>query len=399
MFRASRHTPAHAIVVWLSLGVVALIAYGSLYPFNLKHSANFDIWHTLSQLSWARAGRGDRVSNVLLYAPLGFCLFLCFDGRVSRTFAASTAVLFAALLSLGIEVAQVFISSRVPSLWDVTLNTCGAIAGVGGGIVWRALSGRLSRTDAGAARGDRAAWLLLFLWVAWRWAPFELQVSLAKLKAALQPLVDPQIEALLCAHYLVWWLIIAQAIFAVANRARVTESLLALIAVTLIGRLFFAEPALIASELLALALLLPALVLLHRLQSMPRRWVLTVAFTSLFLWDSLAPWRFASSAGHFDFWPFMPWIEAGMPVELVWLLQKIFVFAALGWLLKGIGMSPRSVVYAVTLVVVAIECAQLWVPSQSSSVTDPALALAVAWCLLAMDNKSRAVTRPIARSR
>jgi glycopeptide antibiotics resistance protein len=171
MFRASSQTPAHPIVVWLSIGVVALIAYGSLYPFNLKQ-LDMDVWQALAELSWARAGRGDRVSNVLLYVPLGFCLLLCFDGRMRRMASSLLAVAMAASLSLGIEIAQVFISSRVPSLWDVTLNTCGAAVGVACGIIWRLLSQRLARGAAITEHRDRSAWVLVLVWLAWRWTPF-----------------------------------------------------------------------------------------------------------------------------------------------------------------------------------------------------------------------------------
>ena len=372
-----RRTPAHSIVAWLSVGVIALIAYGSLYPFNLKH-VELDVWSALSQLSWARAGRGDRVSNVLLYAPLGFCVFLYLDGRVRRLAAGVIAIAVGALLSLAIEVAQVFISSRVPSLWDVTLNTCGAAAGTLGGIAWHALSARLIRSDAGARYDHRGAWCVLLLWFGWRWAPFQLQLDLAKFKAALQPLTRPEFDAWQTLHYLVWWIVVAQVVFAMVNRTRATESLLAAIAATLIGRLFFAEPALIASELLALVLLLPVLVALHRLSATPRQWLVLTLFATMFVWDALAPWEFSASAGQFDLWPFMSWIQTGLPIDSVWLLHTLFIFFALAWLLNGVGASSRAIVYCLPVAILLIECVQLWLPGQRSSITDPALALAAA---------------------
>ena len=68
---------SRSFVPWLLFAVIALIAYGSLYPFNLKPDAiQVGVLQALHELSWARAGRGDRIANVLLYLPLGFCLFL-----------------------------------------------------------------------------------------------------------------------------------------------------------------------------------------------------------------------------------------------------------------------------------------------------------------------------------
>jgi len=375
-----RRAPAHSIVAWLSLGVIALIAYGSLYPFNLKH-ADFDFWTVFSQLSWARAGRVDRVSNVLLYAPLGFCVFLWFDGRVKRITAAGIALVVGALLSLAIEMAQVFISSRVPSLWDVTLNTCGTAAGAIGGMAWHMLSARLLRSDAGAGTDNRGAWCVLLLWFGWRWAPFELQLNLAKFKAALQPLTRPEFDAWQTLHYLVWWIVVSQIVFAMVNRTRATESLLAVIAATLIGRLFFADPALIASELLALLLLLPTLVALHKVSSAPRQWLVLFLFAALFTWDALEPWEFSTVAGSFGFWPFMGWIQAGMPINAPWLLRLLFIFSALAWLLHTLGASTGLIVYGLPSAILLIEILQLWLAGHRSSVTEPVFALAVVLCL------------------
>ncbi len=78
---APARTPRSSIP-WLTAAVIALIAYGSLYPFNFKPDAQSGLVAALSQLSWARAGRGDRISNVLLYLPLGFCLYLWLNERL-----------------------------------------------------------------------------------------------------------------------------------------------------------------------------------------------------------------------------------------------------------------------------------------------------------------------------
>ena len=86
---------------WLLLAVVALIAYGSLYPFNLKPDVLHDgVLEAVRELSWARAGRSDRIANVLLYLPLGFCLLLWLERRLRRAAAVMLAVLFGALLSV-----------------------------------------------------------------------------------------------------------------------------------------------------------------------------------------------------------------------------------------------------------------------------------------------------------
>ena len=387
---ASRNAPAHGTVVWLSIGVIVLIAYGSLYPFGLKpHAAGQSMWQALGQLSWARAGRVDRISNVLLYVPLGICVFLSLDGRVRRATAAILATVVGTLLSLAIEVAQVFISSRVPSLWDVTFNACGAASGVVGGIAWRILSGRLLAVEAGAGRSDVGAMIGLLFWFCWRWAPFAPHVDLAALKAALQPLIVPQLQAAQCAHYLLWWVVVAEMVFAAVNRTRGTESLLTVIAVTLVGRLFFVDSPLIASELLALLLLLPLLVGLHKVRATARQTLLLVLFVANYLWLELSSWYNVPSVAHggFDFWPFMSWIQAGMPIDAVWLSRRLFLATAAVWLLRNAGVGARATIYWVSGVALAMACLQSWLAHRGGSITEPALAFGVAWSLRLIDER------------
>ncbi len=373
-----------AIVAWLAFAMVALIAYGSLYPFNLKPSENSlgwwqSLWQALTQLSWARAGRGDRVANVLLYVPLGFCLSLWFGDRIRHRAAVVIATFGGAALSLAIEVAQVFISSRVPSLWDVTLNTGGAFAGAIGGVAWRVLSARLPTSVASNTRSDdKTALIVLLLWFAWRWTPFLPHFSLSKLKAALQPLIDPQITLAATAFYLVWWMVIAQAVFAMTSAQRNVEMLLAVIAAVLVGRLFIADLNFVPSELIALVLLLPALVLIHRLRVPARGLLLLSVFATVFVVERVAPLSWSSSGGHFDLWPFLAWYDAGMPLHLYDLLKLLFECAALIWLLQEVGLPMRFGVWLVPIAVFALEVLALWMPGRDGSPTAPLLALATA---------------------
>jgi hypothetical protein len=396
-------TRSPAIVAWLAIGMVALIAYGSLYPFNLKADATNagwwqSLWQALMQLTWARAGRSDRVANVLLYVPLGFCLSLWLDGRMRHRAAVIAATLCGAALSLSIEVAQGFISLRVPSLWDITLNTTGALCGAIGGVAWFTLSARLPSTEVGrGGQGDKATWIVLSLWFASRWAPFIPYFTLTKLKTALQPLVDPQATLFATATYLVWWTLVAQTIFALTSAQRGVEMLLATIAAVLVGRLFIADLSFVPSELIALVLLLPTLVILHRLWAPSRRVVLLAAVCVVFVVDRLTPFE-ANGVGHFDLWPFIGWMNAGMPVPLHDLLKQMFEFAALAWLLRDAGFATRAIVWLVPMAVLTLELVALWLPGRDGSPTAPLLALLIA-LVMSYVSDARGLTRQRVRSR
>jgi VanZ family protein len=396
----------------LLVAVIVLIAYGSLYPFNFKPDAiDGGVVEALRQLSWARAGRSDRVSNVLLYLPLGFCLFLWLNLRLNRFVALLLATMLGTLVSLMIEVAQVYLSIRVPSLRDLALNGCGSALGAAGGLAWRTLGGlmHLPTRPEKSARDPGAA-LLIGLWMLWRFAPFVPQLDLARLKAALRPLISPQFDLVAVFIYLTCWLVVNQAIAALVSRPRRLEALLIVIAAVLIGRLVVANQAFVPAELLALLLLLPMVVIMHRLRPQPRRAGLILAVAAVLIIDGLAPFDFTPPGSGFDWWPFRGWLELGLPdavQSMDWELVfgKLFLFGALLWVIRDWGASTRFALVVVVATATVIEVLQMWLPAQSASITDPLLALALGslfrWLYLRMrpGQFSRGSVSPRARNR
>ncbi len=107
--------------------IVGLIVYVSLYPFRfVEHGPT--LTEALRTLSWARAGRGDMFNNVLLYVPFGFCVALLVEPRWGRLAGIVAGVLLGATLSLGLELLQASVASRVSSLRDLSLNSRGFAA-------------------------------------------------------------------------------------------------------------------------------------------------------------------------------------------------------------------------------------------------------------------------------
>jgi len=395
------------VIPWLLLAVVALIVYGSLYPFDFNSdSVNGSVLQAVRELSWARAGRGDRISNVLLYLPLGFCLFLWLDTRWRRPLAVLVTALLGSALSFCIEVAQAYVSSRVPSLTDLTLNAIGTVGGAVLGIGWGTLVGWM-HLPARVEKPDRdpSAALLIGLWLAWRFAPFVPMLDLAKLKAALHPLFHPQFEIGAVLMFLTFWLVVSQAVAALVSRAHSVEAVLLLIASVLVGRLIVADQAFIPSELLALVLLLPLLVIVHRLIPAVRRTVLIGSMAVALVFERLAPFDFTSARGTFDFWPFLGLFTSDFPRTLLtidWILWcgNLFLFGALFWVIRE-GKARFNFAAAVTLAAVLVtEIMQMWLPGRSASITDPVLAIAVLYAfryaLLARRPRLRgsAISRP-----
>ena len=108
----------------MALGVIVLIVYGSLYPFGF-HPCAFS-FPALLHTSATPSSRGDLLSNILLYVPLGF-----FAARSVRSWhrAIPAASALGVALSFLVEMTQECVLSRVPSMADVIANGAGALIG------------------------------------------------------------------------------------------------------------------------------------------------------------------------------------------------------------------------------------------------------------------------------
>src|SRR5688572_6357845 len=144
-----------------------LIAYASLYPFaplrppgdllgafflRPRHIVSFDVW-----------------VNVLAYVPFGALACYHFRQR-GQAHPVMLAIGFAGMLSLALEACQLFIPTRVGTLFDVAANVAGAGIGVlalvepGHSLVTRPLSEMRDRLFTGGLWGD-AGLVLVLLWL------------------------------------------------------------------------------------------------------------------------------------------------------------------------------------------------------------------------------------------
>jgi len=326
---------SHFAAPVLLVVVVGLILYVSLYPFRFAADGP-GVLEALRDITWARAGRGDMLNNVLLYLPLGFCLALALEPRFGRSAALLGAIVTGGLLSLAMEVAQASIAIRVPSLRDLALNTAGAAAGAVAGSAWHALGARMTPRAGPRGRAGAVAIALLVLWLIARLWPLLPDTSLRQLKRAVQPLLSPQLAWSELAAFFVGWLVVAQAVMHLSRRERSVDALLVVIAVVLVGRVFAGGSVLEFAEIVALALLLPALVMLSRVEERVRHglvaallvaWLAAVAVAPVLSGALTAP-----SLGEFL------GRAAPAPPELA---GKAFTYLGLAWLLAGAGLYPH----------------------------------------------------------
>jgi VanZ family protein len=146
----------------LALSVLGLL-YLSLYPLSFSRTAK------ASGIAW----RGpkldsdwvDMAANFAGYIPVGFLGVAARRRRNGASVLAAT--ILAATLSLGIELAQMYLPQRDSNFRDLLLDTMGALAGSLGAI----LLGRFW-PNVSLPRLSPVAILLILLWVFWQMFPF-----------------------------------------------------------------------------------------------------------------------------------------------------------------------------------------------------------------------------------
>ena len=318
---------------------VALILYASLYPFRVAPEAR-SIAEAFAMLSWARASRLDMFNNVLLYLPIGFCMALIVEPRFGRLAGLGAAVLCGAALSLTMELAQASIAPRVPSLTDLSLNVAGALAGGVAGSAWHALGGRMTPKFAPKGRSGAVALTIVILWCIARLWPLMPAFSLRQLKQAVRPLFTPQLDLTDLAAYFVGWLVVAQAVFHLARQQRAVDSFLVVIAFVLVGRTVTQGNTLVVSELAAIALLLPALVLLSQLQDRLRATLIAAALGAWLSWSALSAFL-GGPLPAVNFEQLSRWLLRQSPPPAA-LATKAFAYTSLAWLLAVAGLRPGA---------------------------------------------------------
>lgn len=106
-----------------------LIGYGSLYPFNGWRVPD----NTTAFLTASWPGivtRTDLITNILAYLPLGYLLARWLRLYFSRWQTAIWAAFSAALFSLAMESAQIYLPGRIASKLDLLTNIIGALCGI-----------------------------------------------------------------------------------------------------------------------------------------------------------------------------------------------------------------------------------------------------------------------------
>jgi VanZ family protein len=123
-------SPHSVRLAWiLAVAYLLVIVYASLQPFQGWRWPPEEILHFLFA-AWPRyTTLQDVVVNFAAYVPLGLLLSIVLGARQGPARGAVTATLAAAIVSLAMEAAQMFLPARIASNVDLIANGLGALVG------------------------------------------------------------------------------------------------------------------------------------------------------------------------------------------------------------------------------------------------------------------------------
>ena len=361
--------------------VIAIIVYGSLYPWDF-HSAHLTAsppwvlihsWPTVVNRFVIR----DVAVNLLIYMPLGVFAFLTFRQNLSGTVATIAAIAIGLVLSSSIEMIQLFDDARECSALDVVCNVTGTGIGVAlGAFYQRRLERSVSRGKTAGLLHPNGAVLLAYGWFAYQVFPLFPSLSRTHLAQKLHALfATVSVSPVETFTYFVEWLVLAQLLAAVIGVER-TSKFLAFFLLILPARLFIAGRTFTWSELAGAML---ACVCSYFLSAYRWRLALSaVLLISVLILRGLAPYQWSSTANPFSWIPFSGFLQANREFSMLTFLRKCFWYGSAIWLLRAVGWRLATAAIVVAVLLGAIEVVQIHLPSRAAEITDPLLALILA---------------------
>ncbi len=367
---------------------ICLIVYGSLYP-----------WHFEARLLpanplWMLAGAWpdhlslpdikDILVNLALYTPLGMFGFLSLSPRRPTVVRLGVPIAIGFALSCSMEMLQLFVPGRFTSALDVTTNTTGSAIGVACG-VWFESHLRRIQTGLQSIHYQKSSSLLLLICLAaYRLFPFFPDYRVLRMQHKLMAVATiSEFSLTLFLATLVEWLAVARLVETAvdplwAPRVYLAVLLLVPAKVLVVGNTTN------CSELGGAAL--AYFVWRYGLAQSPRRsQILAALFTALIVLRGLAPYHFTSVAAPFSWTPFRALFETEWVSGTSIILGKLFAYGTFVWLLLDSGCRRWYAAMGAAATLGAIEAAQMYLPGRVAEITDPLMALLLAWIFSVVD--------------
>ncbi len=365
--------------------VVALITYGSLWPFDyVPHATSWaDLRYIL--FDWpAHLSVISSVSNVILFVPLGVLI-----PGVAKRFAGRFLLFWASVVfAWALQYAQFWFPVRTPDMSAAVFN----VLGLGLGLCLHSSASAVLTRLRPVAREFPEFWqiptALMACWILYRWFPLMPSLDVQNVKDALKPLFrTPHFDWVAFLHDAVAWLVFLR-LSRYSAAAKWNRHALALACVAVV----LAEPA-FEGKLLSwvnVAGVLAAVVARPVFYRGKASLLLLVSlqFLSLCL-SELQPFSFTAHA-QFLWLPFSGMMQGSVLVDLGALIEKTYVYGSLLFLLRYYGLHWKPVTFAVSFLLFGLEWLQQYLPGKVPESTDAVLAVILGFAIHAYLQQSAA---------
>lgn len=353
----------------------ALIAYGSLYPFQWLATPR--PWQTLLAVPHD-IDRGDVLGNVMLFVPLGLSGAMA----LRRWPLGGTLLLLVCgvALAVALQVAQLWTGGRTAALYDAAWNSAGLVVGIVLATLY--LQVLAKRASANFATPRLAALLIVAAWFASHLLPWVPSFDWQHIKDNLKPLragldgISPLLTMEIAIRALPAGEALAVAFGAVGALLFVPAA-----ALLLLGKAVVVGQSVNVSVVCGLgggaALTLAGQLLGDGQRRRLIALVLFVGIAALALlpFDPYAPLLAA------DWVPFAGLLRNNMLLNARSLIGRLFLYAGLLWLLRVEGARPLPASLGLALWLAMLELLQVVMPGQRADLTEPLWALLCGWAV------------------
>lgn len=359
--------------------VAALIAYGSLYPFDYHPPESLSGALNEFFLTWTLwTSRGDVLGNVGLFAVYGVAGLAFAESPDVRRRAVRTTLLSGLVLAFLLQVAQIWIQSRSAILADVLWNALGLGLGVlAGAMLAASAPARVLRFEP----ARMVALSLVALWLLAELAPLVPSIDLEGFRSSLRPLRQPPtIDVASALYHGAQLLLLIQLIAVLAGSRHVMLGAAAAVGLVLGGKLVIVEQSLDWTVVASLA----GGCLAWFLLASGRRTVAPQALLAILLGAySLAALEPFERGGPYDFsWiPFATSLDGTMLTNVRALASAAFTLGGCVWLMRDLGWPVFRSSVGLAFWVLALEVSQIWIVGRTPGSTEPILALFAGWAL------------------
>ena len=369
------------IVFWIIITVI--IIYGSLFPFNFQaNDLNWSIFNLFLQ-SWNdRSSWGDLLSNIALFVPFGVAGIL--STRKLRFPFLNVLLVFASgfILAVILQFIQLYLPGRIAALNDVIWN----ILGLTIGIFFAFIANKyILKLQIELRVIPLIPLVLLGVWCAYRLVPFVPTIDFQVIKDSLKPLlIQPEISLSDVFINTVSWMLAGHFLRYLTETKDTLSKLGLFMAILFCLEILIVENDVTASNIMgALIALIVFAKLVDRAKEMVT--ILAVFLPISIILLGLAPFDLRSEINTFNWFPFYGFFGGSMYHNILALFQKIFLYSGLIFLFYELGFTwLRAAIYT-GLLLLLIEISQIYFSGHSPEITDPLLALLLAFGMVELD--------------